>query len=54
MAIDNFALYMWYLIPAVAGALYYTNKKKDWRKGALIGLGIAFVAITLFALSMGP
>ena len=47
---DNFALYMWYLVPAIIGSRLY--KKNRW-VGALIGLGVAFVAITVFALSIG-
>ncbi len=50
MAANNFALYMFYAIPGIIGALAY---KKHRIIGALIGLGIALVAITLFALLMG-
>ncbi len=47
---SNFALYIGYAIPAIIGALAY---KKNRIMGALIGLGIALIAITLFALLMG-
>ncbi len=47
---DNTAIIFWYLIPAVIGALAY---KKNRVIGAVGGLVLAFIAITLFALSMG-
>lgn len=50
MGDTNFALYMWYLIPAIIGAIFY---EKNRVAGFFIGLAIAFVAITLFALRMG-
>ena len=51
MGSSNLALYIWYLIPAIIGAIMY--KKNKWI-GALIGLGVALVSITIFALLMGP
>ncbi len=47
---DNTALILFYLVPAVIGALVY---KKSWVIGAIGGLIVAFIAITLFAVSMG-
>lgn len=50
MTIDNFALYMIYLVPGIVGALTY-KKHRVW--GFVIGLGVAFVLITVFAFLMG-
>ncbi len=47
---DNTAIILFYLVPAVIGALAY---KKNRVIGAVGGLIFAFVAITLFALKMG-
>ncbi len=48
--IDNFALYMFYVVPGIIGALVW---KKNRVIGFFGGLIVAFIAITFFALSMG-
>ena len=47
---NNGPLILWYAIPAVIGFLLY--KEKRWL-GAVIGLAVALVGITVFAYLMG-
>lgn len=47
---DNAAIILFYLVPAVIGALVYEKNKII---GAVGGLVVAFIAITLFAVAMG-
>ena len=50
MGSSNLPLILWYVFCAAVGILIY--KKKRWL-GGLIGLVIALVLITLFALLIG-
>ena len=51
MGSSNLPLIAWYGLCGLIGALLY---KKSRIIGAIIGLVVAFVLITIFALLMGP
>lgn len=53
MAIDNLALYIWYAVPMIMGAIIFHSWEKKWWLGAIIGAGVAFISITAFALLLG-
>ena len=50
MGSSNLPLILWYATFAVIGALLYKKKRV---RGAIIGLVVALIAITLLALTIG-
>ncbi|MFC1710858.1 hypothetical protein ACFLZJ_01745 [Nanoarchaeota archaeon] len=49
----NLALYIWYAVPMIIGAIIFHLWKKKWWIGAIIGAVVALVAITVLAWQIG-